>query len=114
MTVRGSRRRRRSRASLPAWCPRRQVTPSGRMSSNCRSGARSARGWRSRPFGKGACKTWLQEKIQRKPERSHGCWVRGQYEKQADQMVKDGIVDTGGEAITEKVVTDVGEASAGG
>jgi len=29
-------------------------------------------------------------------------------------MVKDGIVDTGGEAITEKVVTDVGEASAGG
>jgi len=76
--------------------------------------ADNASQWEMWKKEKPAYKTWLQEKIQHKPERSHGFWVRGQYEKQVDQMVKDGIVDTGGEAITEKVVTDVGEASAGG
>jgi hypothetical protein len=29
-------------------------------------------------------------------------------------MVAGGVIDTGSEEITEKVVTDVGEASAGG
>jgi len=76
--------------------------------------ADNASQWEMWKKDKAPYKTWVQEKIQHKPERSHGFNIRGQYEKQIDQMVKDGIVDTGGEEITEKVVTDVGEASAGG
>ena len=63
---------------------------------------------------KPAYKTWLQEKIQHKPERSHGFNIRGQYERQIDTMIADGIIEGGKEAITEKITTDVGEASAGG
>ncbi len=70
--------------------------------------------WEMWKQDKPAYKAWVKEKIEHKPERSHGFQIRGQYEKQIDQMVKSGIVDTGSEAITEKVVTDVGEAGAGG
>ena len=78
--------------------------------------ADNASQWEMWKKDKTGYQTWLQEKIQHKPERSHGFRIRGQYEQQIDTMVKDGIVDTGtsGETITEKVVTDVGEASAGG
>ena len=70
--------------------------------------------WEMWKQDKAGYKTWVQEKIQHKPERSHGFRIRGQYEQQIEAMVAEGIVDTGAEAITEKVVTDVGEASAGG
>ena len=59
-------------------------------------------------------KAWVQEKIQHKPDRSHGFRIRGQYERQIQGMMAEGITDAGSEEITEKVITDVGEASAGG
>ena len=58
---------------------------------------------------------WLQEKIQHKPERSHGYRYRGQYQEQIETMVADGVVDVPGKGeITERVVSDMGEASSGG
>jgi pyruvate ferredoxin oxidoreductase delta subunit len=70
--------------------------------------------WEMYRQDKPAYKTWLQEKIQHKPDRSHGFNIRGQYERQIDTMIADGTIEGGKEAITEKVNTDVGEASAGG
>jgi len=59
-------------------------------------------------------KTWVKEKIQHKPDRSHGFRFRGQYEEQIKTMVSAGVGGPGGEEITETVITDMGEASAGG
>ncbi len=67
--------------------------------------------WRE---NKESYKAWVQEKIQHVPDRSHGFQYRGQYEKQIKEMVAAGFGGPGDEAITEQVVTDVGEASAGG
>jgi hypothetical protein len=64
---------------------------------------------------KTAYKTWLQEKIQHRPERSHGFRYKGQYQEQIATMVADGQLDVPGkEQITERVVSDMGEASSGG
>jgi pyruvate ferredoxin oxidoreductase delta subunit len=76
--------------------------------------ADNASQWEMWKKDKAGYKTWLQAKIAAKPDRSHGFWIRGQYEEQIKTMVAGGVIDTGSEEITEKVVTDVGEASAGG
>src|SRR3990172_233136 len=63
---------------------------------------------------KAGYKTWMTEKISDKKHvvRSHG--FRGQYEEQIKTMVSTGVGGPGGEEITETVITDMGEASAGG
>ncbi|MBI2248018.1 MAG: (4Fe-4S)-binding protein [Armatimonadetes bacterium] len=71
--------------------------------------------WEMWKQDKSVYKSWLTEKIEHKPERSHGFRIRGQYQDQIKTMVAEGILDAPGkEEITEKVVTDAGEASAGG
>ena len=70
--------------------------------------------WAMWKANKETYKTWVKEKIQRKPDRSHGFRFRGQYEEQIRTMVSAGTGGPGGEEITERVVTDAGEASAGG
>jgi pyruvate ferredoxin oxidoreductase delta subunit len=70
--------------------------------------------WAAWKQDKEAYKAWVKEKIQHVPDRSHGFRLRGQYERQIREMVRAGVGGPGQEAITEDVVTDVGEASAGG
>jgi len=70
--------------------------------------------WEMWKANKETYKGWVKEKIQHKPDRSHGFRFRGQYEQQIKDMVATGIGGPGGEEITERVITDVGEASAGG
>jgi len=70
--------------------------------------------WEMWKANKETYKGWVKEKIQHKPDRSHGFRFRGQYEAQIQEMVAAGIGGPGDEEITERVITDVGEASAGG
>ncbi|HEV8338850.1 MAG TPA: 4Fe-4S dicluster-binding protein [bacterium] len=70
--------------------------------------------WAMWKESKDTYKTWVKEKIQHVPDRSHGFRFRGQYEEQIKEMVRAGVGGPGGEEITEEVITDVGEASAGG
>jgi len=82
--------------------------------------ADNASQWEMWKQDKTAYKTWLQEKIQHRPERSHGFRYKGQYQEQIATMVADGTLDVSGkdvpgkEVITERVVSDMGEASSGG
>jgi|GEM_PF-57472 len=82
--------------------------------------ADNASQWEMWKQDKTAYKTWLQEKIQHRPERSHGFRYKGQYQEQIATMVADGTLDVlgkdvpGKEVITERVVSDMGEASSGG
>ncbi len=70
--------------------------------------------WEMWKANKETYKAWVHEKIQHKPDRSHGFRHQGQYEKQIKDMEAEGIAGPGSEEITERVATDVGEASAGG
>jgi len=70
--------------------------------------------WAMWKANKETYKTWVKEQIQHVPDRSHGFRFRGQYEEQIRTMVSAGTGGPGGEEITERVVTDAGEASAGG
>ena len=70
--------------------------------------------WAMWKANKETYKTWVQEKIQHVPDRSHGFRYRGQYDEQITAMAAAGTGGPGGEEITERVVTDAGEASAGG
>ncbi|HEY3248222.1 MAG TPA: 4Fe-4S dicluster-binding protein [bacterium] len=72
--------------------------------------------WEMWKKDKAAYKTWLQQKIAVVPERSHGFRFRGQYEEQVSTLVAEGLAGTAGsgEEITEQIVSESGEASAGG
>jgi len=78
--------------------------------------ANNASQWEMWKKDKAVYKTWLQQKIAVVPERSHGFRFRGQYEEQVATLVAEGLAGAagGGEEITEKIVSDAGEASAGG
>jgi pyruvate ferredoxin oxidoreductase delta subunit len=60
--------------------------------------ADNASQWEMWKNDKATYKTWVQEQIQHKPERSHGFRIRGQYEHQIEEMAKTGVVDGPGEA----------------
>jgi pyruvate ferredoxin oxidoreductase delta subunit len=77
--------------------------------------ANNASQWEMWKKDKAAYQTWLQQKIAAVPERSHGFRFRGQYEAQVSTLVAEGLAGPGvGEEITEKIVSESGEASAGG
>ena len=76
--------------------------------------ADNASQWAMWKENKDTYKAWVKEKIQHVPDRSHGFRFRGQYEQQITEMVRAGVGGPGGEEITEEVISDVGEASAGG
>jgi mono/diheme cytochrome c family protein len=60
---------------------------------------------------KAGYQTWLADKIQHRPERSHGFQVRGLYEKQIKAMAAVGMTKSGQEKVGGE---DTTEASAGG
>jgi pyruvate ferredoxin oxidoreductase delta subunit len=78
--------------------------------------ANNASQWEMWKKDKAAYKTWLQQKIAAVPERSHGFRFRGQYEAQVSALVAEGLAGSAGsgEEITEQIVSESGEASAGG
>jgi pyruvate ferredoxin oxidoreductase delta subunit len=62
-----------------------------------------------------AYRAWLQQKIRSQPARQHGFRIRGQYDAEIQHLVAAGVVDRSlGERLTEEVVAEPGEASAGG
>lgn len=74
--------------------------------------ADNASQWEMWKKDKSAYAGWLQEKIQDKPDRSHGYRFWGQYQEQIRTMVADGELDVaGGEEIAGRVVSEAGEAS---
>ncbi len=76
--------------------------------------ADNASQWDAWKQDKTAYQGWVKEKIEHIPAREHGFRIRGQYEEAVKELAKAGVVDTGGEEITERVVSDPGEAGAGG